>query len=166
MDDLSHDLRPKHPKIIALRTQIDAQNKIIASLLDRNRKRIQNQRELRASMIQSTKEQIAQTEPRAQADALLQYEYDKLDETKARDLKTYNDLQSTLNATALSNTTDLDPVRVVEPASPGVPVPSAWLKMIALALIVGTGAGLGILVLIDRMDDRMNSIGDFPGAFC
>ncbi len=165
MDDLSHDLRPKHPKIIALRTQIDAQNKIIASLLDRNRKRIQNQRELRASMIQSTKEQIAQAEPRAQADSLLQVEYDKLEETKARDLKTYNDLQTTLNATALQNQSDVDPVRVVEPASPGVPVPSAWLKMMALAFIVGTGAGLGILALIDRMDDRMNSIGDFQAHF-
>ncbi len=165
MDDLSHDLRPKHPKIIALRTQIDAQNKIIASLLDRNRKRIQNQRELRASMIQSTKEQIAQAEPRAQADALLQVEYDKLEETKARDLKTYNDLQTTLNATAMQAGSDVDPVRVVEPASTGAPVPSAWLKMMALALIVGTGAGLGILVLIDRMDDRMSSIGDFQAHF-
>ena len=165
MDDLSRDLRPKHPKIIALRTQIDAQNKLIAHILDGIAKSIQGARQLCVSTIQSTKEQIAQAEPRAQADALLQYEYDKLEETKARDLKTYNDLQSTLNATALQNQSDVDPVRVVEPASPGVPVPSSWAKMMALAFLVGTGAGLGILALIDRMDDRMNSIGDFQAHF-
>ena len=165
MDDLSHDLRPKHPKIVALRTQIDGQNKIIASLLERNRKRIQNQRELKGSMIQETKDQIAQAEPKAQANSLLQVEYDKLEETKNRDLKTYNDLQSTLNAAALQTKAEVEPVRIIEQPSPAMPVPSAWLKLMGLALIVGLGTGVGILALIDRMDDRMNSIGDFQLHF-
>ena len=165
IDDLSHDLRPKHPKIVALRTQIDSQNKSINGLLDRNRKRIENQRELVGSMIQSTKDQIAQAEPKAQENSLLQVEFDKLEETKNRDLKTYNDLQTTLNAVALNSKGEVDPVRVMEPASPGVPVPSSWIKVMALALIVGVGGGAGILVLIDRMDDRMSSISDFQAHF-
>ena len=165
MDDLSRDLRPKHPKIVALRAQIDAQNKAIASMIERNRVRIHNNRELVASTIQMTKDQIAEAEPKAQANTLLQVEYDKLQETKNRDLKTYEDLQTTLNSAALQNRADVDPVRLMEPASPAAPIPSAWIKFMALALVVGLGTGIGILALMDRMDDRMNSISDFQMHF-
>ena len=165
MDDLSRDLRPRHPLIVALHSQIDAENKFIASQLSQNRLRNQNQIELVASMIQQTKDDIAVAEPKAQANALLQAEFDKLDEKKQRDVKTYNDLENTLKTAALNNTAEVDPVKIAQKASPAVQIPSSWLKFLSLALIVGLGSGAGILALIDRMDDRMNSIGDFQAQF-
>ena len=165
LDDLSRDLRPKHPKILDLRRQIDAENKLIASQVDQNRADLQDQRDLIASSIQETKNEIAQAEPKAQAKALLQVEFDKLQETKDRDAKTLADLQTTLKTAAIASGAQVDPVHMTEPASPAIQIPSSWLKFLSLALVLGLASGAGILALIDRMDDRMNSVADLQAQF-
>ena len=165
LDDLSRDLKPKHPKIIDLHRQIDAENKFIASQVEHNRQDIERRRDILASLIADTKSEISQAEPKARENSLLQAEYDKLDETKQRDFRTLSDLQDTLKKAAINNTAEVDPVRITQDASPGVQMPSSWPKFLALALILGLASGIGILTLIDRLDDRMSSIADFQAQF-
>ncbi len=165
MDDFSRNMRPKHPKIIALDTAIKSDQKLIASLLEQNRANIQNQMQLVASMIQSTQNDIKAAEPKTLENDLLRAKFDTLQEQKQRDLKTYDDLQTTLRNANLTNKVDLDSVKEIGSASPPEPVPSSWMKALAVAILGGLLSGLGILVLIDRMDDRMGSISDFQQHF-
>ena len=149
LDDFSRDLRPKHPKIIQLNNAIQADQKLIASLLEQNRTRIQNKLALVASMIETTKKDIADAGPKELENDLLRAQFEALKEQKQRDLKTDDDLKTTLRNASLSSKVNLDDVQITGHASPPVPVPS----------------GVGILWLIDRMDDRMGSISDFQQHF-
>jgi succinoglycan biosynthesis transport protein ExoP len=165
LDDFSVDMRPKHPVIIKLHNDIDAQQREIANLLEQNKIRIQNQLVLVRSMIKTTQNDLNAAEPKALDSDLLKAQLDMLEEQKARDLKTYDDLQTTRRNASLSNEVNLDDVQITGHASPPEPVPSGWFKAMAVAIFGGLASGLGILFLIDRMDDRMGSISDFQQHF-
>lgn len=165
LDDLSRDLRPKHPKIIALKAEIERQERLTADLLNQNGKRLANRRELVGSMIKATRDQLEGAKKSALSNDLLQVEFDKLADKKGRDEKTYNDLQKAMIDGSMNVNVDTDSVNVMEPASVAQPVPSMWIKVLALAVACGLGSGIGLLFLIDRMDDRMGSINDFKLNF-
>lgn len=165
LDDLSRDLRPKHPKIIALKAEIERQERLTADLLSQNAKRIANRREFVGSLLKATRDQLEEAKKRALSADLLQVEFDKLADKKGRDEKTYNDLQKAMIDGSMNVNVDSGSVNVMEAASVAELVPSVWIKVLALALALGLGTGVGLLLLIDRMDDRMGSINDFKLNF-
>jgi succinoglycan biosynthesis transport protein ExoP len=165
LDDFSHDMRPKHPKIIGLQNGIDTEKKHLASLLEQSRVRIQDRLTVVREMIQTTKADIKTEEPKELDTDLLHAQLETLVEQKQRDLKTFDDLQSSRNNANLQNKVNLDKVEITGHASPPEPVPSGWVKAMAAAILGGLLSGVGILFLIDRMDDRMGSISDFQQHF-
>jgi capsular exopolysaccharide synthesis family protein len=165
IDDFSRDLRPKHPKMVDLNRQLDQANKVIANLLDQNKTRIANRLQLLDSLIKSTEDEITQAQPKVLQMDLLQAKFDSLQEQKQRDLKTYDELKSALEKASLGQNVDLDRIRVPDHPSLSEPVPSSWVKALAIAVVAGLATGIGILFCIDRMDDRMGSIADFQQNF-
>ena len=164
-DEFANDLRPAHPKMVRFKEQIDAKEKEIANLLDYNRRQIKQRMDIIASTIKTTEAELAPEKDKALENNLLHAELDKIVEKKARDTATYSDLQKTLRDVTLNSEVKDDQIRLLEPASPAVSVPSSWIKILGMALVFGLAAGVGILLLIDRMDDRMGSIGDFQSHF-
>ena len=164
LDDFSRDMRPKHPKIMDLNNKIQSDQRLIANLLEQNRTRIQNKLLLVRSMIKTTEADLKDAEPKALDNDLLRAQYDTLVEQKQRDLKMYDSLQNTRSNASLSKD-NLDDVQITGHASAAEPVPSSWIKAMAVAVLGGLGLGVGILLLIDRMDDRMGSISDFQQHF-
>ena len=165
LDDLSHDLRPKHPKIIALNAKIDYQQKYRDSLVEDARKQIQERQKLVRSMIDTAQKEFDAAYQKAMEVNRLRVKFDQLEEQKARDVRHSEDLQSLL-AKAMSNThISADPIHVMESVSVAEPVPTSWIKTLGLALAGGLAVGVGVLALIDRMDDRMGSINDFQVYF-
>ena len=98
-------------------------------------------------------------------DRVKRAEYDQLIETKKRDQATEEKLTTSLTANTLNIKTTPETIFVMENASEATAVIAPWAKAIAMALLFGVAAGVGILVLIDRMDDRMGSISDFQMHF-
>jgi len=62
-----------------------------------------------------------------------------------------------------SNITDY--VAIQDPASTAVQEPDEWLVPILMGLVMGIGAGAVVLLLFDRLDDRMNSYSEFAALF-
>lgn len=58
-----------------------------------------------------------------------------------------------------------DYVAIQDPASPAYQEPDEWLVPLLTGLILGIGAGAVILLLFDRLDDRMNSFSEFAALF-
>ncbi len=165
MDDFSQNLRPKHPIIIRIQGQIDAQKKTIAQLLSSAESQVKVRRALVQQMIETAKTDLAAAEKKAFDMNLLRGEVDQLQEKKARDLKHFDDLQNSLTKGMSNNNLTADPVHVMDPVTAAEPVPSSWIKMLGLATVAGLISGVAILALIDRMDDRMGSINDFQLHF-
>ena len=164
-DEFAKDMRPAHPKMVRFKEQIEAKDKEIANLLEYNRRQIKQRMEIVGSMIKATEADIAPEKDKALENNLLRAEFDKLVEKKTRDTATYADLQKTLRDATLNADVKGDQMRLLEPASVASSVPSSWIKILGMAFVFGLASGVGILILIDRMDDRMGSIGDFQAHF-
>src|SRR4029079_5340021 len=82
-------------------------------------------------------------------------------------LKTlYDRLTNNLKEIDVSQVVDTaDQVAIMETASTPVSVRPGLIKSLLLGLGCGALAGIGILVLLDRIDDRMASFGEFQHHF-
>ena len=165
LEDLSRDLRDKHPRIIALKASIDRQKKVIDNLIKQNADTIAHRLVAVDSLIKATEQRVHEAESKTLSTDLLRAEYEQKAGKKERDMKNYSDLQIALRNGSISTSVNQEEFNIIEHASVGGLVPSSWLKIIAVAVIGGIAAGAGILLLIDRMDDRMNSISDFQLHF-
>src|SRR5438132_7221960 len=86
---------------------------------------------------------------------------------KAQRLRTlYDRLTNNLKAVNVSQSVDRgDQISIMEMASAPVSVRPGLLKSLLIGLGIGALAGIGILLLLDRIDDRMASFGEFQHHF-
>ena len=163
--DWSRDMRPTHPKIMGFDSQIKGFQGQIDGLLSDSRKRLDYQRQLERNEIAQADQQIHEGESGKFTYDIQHVGYNNLVEQKRRDESTYDSLKKTLTAGNLDKQTNLDPIHLVDPASPAVLMPVNWIKTLVLALAVGLGLGVGILLILEQMDDRMTTVGAFQSAF-
>ena len=73
----------------------------------------------------------------------------------------YGELRGRYQEAALASASSLPDVRVLDRASPPtVPVVDARLRAALLSLLVGLGAGIGLALLLDRVDSRIQYASD------
>ncbi len=166
-DQFVRDLRPAHPKMKRYEDSIKQKETEITNLLEYNRKQIKQRMDMVGSMIKEAEAAIPVEKDKTLQKSQLQAEFDLLAEKKARDVSTYADLQKALRDSSLNSEVKGkgDQMRLLQPASTALLVPSSWIKILGMAFVFGTALGVGILFLIDRMDDRMGSISDFQLHF-
>jgi polysaccharide biosynthesis transport protein len=165
-DTLSKDLRPKHPKIIKLNDEIAKSENLIklyradtVEKLDTRRKSIGKQMENLQSNIKEWESKALDLSQR-----LAQFNRVK---GKVDRLKTlYDRLTNNLKEVNVSQSVDSgDQISIMEMAGPPVSVRPGLLKSLLIGLGCGALAGIGILLLLDRIDDRMASFGEFQHQF-
>ncbi|HAF02665.1 MAG TPA: hypothetical protein DIT76_06510 [Spartobacteria bacterium] len=165
-DTLAKDLRPKHPKIVKLNDEISKQEKLIdlfradtVEKLETRRKSIGKQMEnLRANI----KEWEAKALDLSQRLALFNRVKGKVDRLKTL----YDRLTNNLKEVDVSQVVDSgDQVGIMDMATPPISVRPGLIKSLLIGLGCGLLAGIGILILLDRIDDRMASFGEFQRQF-
>ncbi|MFL6514669.1 MAG: polysaccharide biosynthesis tyrosine autokinase [Chthoniobacterales bacterium] len=165
-DTLAKDLRPKHPKILKLNDEITKQERLIelyrndtVEKLDTRRKSIGKQMENLQSNI---KEWEAKALDLSQRLAQFNRVKGKVDRLKLL----YDRLTNNLKEIDVSQVVDSgDQVGIMEAASAPMSVRPGLIKSLLLGLGCGAFAGILILILLDRIDDRMASIGEFQHHF-
>lgn len=164
-EDLGRDLRPAHPKMKALAAELAKQQKSVDELLRQNKGLVKDQLALARSLIQRTQVEIDAAKTNALAVDEQRAVLDKLRTKRDRDDAHYNGLQKSLTDLKLNTNVEQDTITVLQRASAPVSVKSGWFKNLALGVIAGLAAGVGILLLLDRIDDRMGSFSDFQNHF-
>lgn len=165
-DTLAKDLRPKHPKILKLNDEIMKVERLIdlyrqdtVEKLDTRRKSIGKQMENLQSNI---KEWEAKALDLSQRLAQFNRVKGKVDRLKTL----YDRLTANLKDVDVSQVVDsADQVAVMESASAPMSVRPGLIKSLLLGLGIGAFAGIAILILLDRIDDRMASFGEFQHHF-
>jgi polysaccharide biosynthesis transport protein len=165
-DTLGKDLRPKHPKILKLNDEIMKEERLIdlyradtVEKLDTRRKSIGKQMENLQSNI---KEWEAKALDLSQRLAQFNRVKGKVDRLKTL----YDRLTNNLKDIDVSQTIDSsDQVSIMENATSPVSVRPGLIKSLLIGLGCGALAGIGILILLDRIDDRMASFGEFQHHF-
>jgi succinoglycan biosynthesis transport protein ExoP len=165
-ETLSKDLRPKHPKIIKLNDEITKQEKLIELYRQDTVEKLDTRRKSIGKQMENLQTNIKEWEAKALDLSQRLAQFNRI-KAKAERLKTlYDRLLNNLKDVNVSQSVDSgDQISIMEMAGAPVSVRPGLLKSLLIGLGIGVLAGIGILLLLDRIDDRMASFGEFQHHF-
>ncbi len=165
-DALSKDLRPKHPKIIKLNDDIAKQESLIGLFRADAVEKLATRRLSIGKQMENLQANIKEWETKALDLSQRLANFNRL-KGKVDRLKTlYDRLTNNLKDVGVSQVVDTgDQVSIMETASAPISVRPGLLKSLLIGLGCGGLAGIAILLLLDRIDDRMASFGEFQHHF-
>src|SRR5664279_5729866 len=165
-DTLGRDLRPKHPKILKLNDEVTKQERLIELFRTDTVEKLDTRRKSIGKQMENLQSNIKEWEAKALdlSQRLAQFNRVK---GKVDRLKTlYDRLTNNLKEVNVSESVDGgDQISIMEMAGPPISVRPGLLKSLLIGLGCGAVAGILILLLLDRIDDRMASFGEFQHQF-
>jgi succinoglycan biosynthesis transport protein ExoP len=165
-DTLAKDLRPKHPKIIKLNDLITEQGNLIGLYRQDAVEKLETRRKSIGKQMENLQANIKEWEAKALdlSQRLAQFNRVK---GKVDRLKTlYDRLTNNLKEIDVSQVVGGDDqVSIMEMGTPPVSVRPGLIKSLLIGLGAGAVAGIAILFLLDRIDDRMASFSEFQHHF-
>ncbi|MEY2564277.1 MAG: polysaccharide biosynthesis transport protein [Verrucomicrobiota bacterium] len=165
-DTLAKDLRPKHPKIIKLNDEVKKQEKLIELFRQDTVEKLETRRKSIGKQMENLQVNIKEWESKALDLSQRLAQFNRI-KGKADRLKLlYDRLTNSLKDVNVSQSVDSsDQISIMEMATTPISVRPGLLKSLLIGLGCGALAGLGILLLLDRIDDRMASFGEFQHQF-
>jgi polysaccharide biosynthesis transport protein len=165
-DTLSKDLRPKHPKIIKLNDEIDKQEKLIALYRQDAVEKLDNRRKSIGKQMENLQSNIKEWEKKALVLSQQLAQFNRVKGKVDRQKQLYDRLTNSLKDVDMSQVVDAgDQVGIMENATTPVSVRPGLVVSLLVGFGFGAFAGLVILVLLDRIDDRMASFTEFQHYF-
>lgn len=165
-DTLSRDLRPRHPKIIKLNDEIAKQENLITLFRADAVEKLATRRLSIGKQMENLQTNIKEWEVKALDLSQRLAEFNRL-KGKVDRLKTlYDRLSNSIRDVGVSQSVDgSDQISIMETATMPTSVRPGLIKSLLIGLAMGLLAGIGILLLLDRIDDRMASFGEFQHHF-
>ena len=165
-DTLARDLRPKHPKIIKLNDEIAKQENLIGLFRADAVEKLATRRNSIGKQMENLQTNIKEWEAKALDLSQRLAQFNRL-KGKVDRLKTlYDRLTNNLKEVGVSQVVDAgDQVSIMEMASAPQSVRPGLIKSLLIGLGCGALAGIAILLLLDRIDDRMASLSEFQHHF-
>jgi succinoglycan biosynthesis transport protein ExoP len=165
-ETLSKDLRPKHPKIIKLDDEIAKAESLIKLYRQDAVEKLETRRKSIGKQMENLQASIKEWEHKALDLSQRLASFNRV-KGKVDRLKTlYDRLTNSLKEVNVSQSVDGgDQISIMEMAGPPLSVRPGLLKSLLVGLGCGGLAGIAILLLLDRIDDRMASIGEFQHHF-
>ena len=165
-DTLSKDLRPNHPKILKLNDEITKQEKLISLFRADTLERLKTRRESIGKQMENLQTNIKEWEAKALDLSQRLAQFNRI-KGKVDRLKTlYDRLTGNLKDVDVSQVVGgEDQVSIMEMASVPISVRPGLVKSLLIGFGIGALVGLAILLLLDRIDDRMASFSEFQHHF-
>src|SRR3989440_4117117 len=165
-ETLAKDLRPNHPKIIKLNDEITKQDKLIELFRADTLERLKTRRESIGKQMENLQTNIKEWEAKALDLSQRLASFNRI-KGKVDRLKTlYDRLTNNLKDIDVSQVTGSeDQVSIMEMATAPISVRPGLIKSLLIGFGIGALAGLAILILLDRIDDRMASFSEFQHHF-
>jgi polysaccharide biosynthesis transport protein len=165
-DTLAKDLRPNHPKIIKLKDEISKQEKLIELFRADTLEKLKTRRESIGKQMENLQTNVKEWEAKALDLSQRLAQFNRI-KGKVDRLKTlYDRLTNNLKDIDVSQVTGSeDQVSIMEMATAPISVRPGLIKSLLIGFGIGALAGLAILILLDRIDDRMASFSEFQHHF-
>jgi capsular exopolysaccharide synthesis family protein len=164
--NLSEYLRPKHPDIVALDDEIANQEKLLEVFKGQSQEQLQNLRHSLELEINDLGNQIAEWNGKAMDTSKKLADYAVLKENERRLQNLYDQLQATLQTLETEKgIISQESVSIFEPATAATSAPPATTKHLSMAGLIGLMLGVGILLFLNRLDDRIDSFIELEQQF-
>ena len=162
---MSEYLRPKHPKMINLSEDISRREKLLGILRQQSLDQLESRRGSLTLQLQNLEAQIKEWETKSLDVSKRMAEYQKIRANNQRIQGLYDRLLATMQTVGVNKDISPESVTIMQPASPAYANIGNVPQSLLLAGLLGLAAGMGLLVLIDRLDDRINSFTELEDLF-
>lgn len=165
LKEWSEILRPKHPRMLALTEEIVRRESILRIFQEQSAEQLAHQRESLSLQITNLEREIKDLDVRSLdlSSKLAQYERLVANQQNLQNLR--DNLQRAIQSIGVEKEINPDTVTTLDRASPAVSAHGSLVQAYLLAAVLGLLASLGVLLLVDRLDDRPASFTDLQDMF-
>ena len=157
--------KESHPQVMEISQEINGQEALLKEYETQIQDEMRAQRESINRMVVVLDKQVAEREKEAIELGAKLAEHKKLQDESMVAKDAYQKMFERAENFQNMFNTQSDYVAVQERATTASEHTDDWKMPIIIGLIVGLGAGVIILLLFDRLDDRMNSFSEFQALF-
>lgn len=158
-------LKPRHPRIIKLNEDIARQERLLEIYKQQSLEQLENRRNSLALQITNLDNEIKEGKIKSLDISQKMAEFDRIRANKQRTQNLYDRLLATMQTLGVDKDISQESVAVMQRASPPIPSDTSLVKSLIIAAVLGLLAGVGVLLLVDRFDDRPTSFTDLQDMF-
>jgi capsular exopolysaccharide synthesis family protein len=163
--NLSRFLRPKHPKIEALNGEITRKEQLLDIYRADSREALDSRKRALLITIQNLEKDVKESDTLNLEIGRKMADYQRLKATASRVQSTYLRLQQTMQTLDVNKQITPEGVTIMERATAAQPSRAELSRSLLMASLVGLGISIAILLLLDRLDDRLNSFTELEQSF-
>jgi capsular exopolysaccharide synthesis family protein len=165
LDSLLIQFKQQHPMVQDVTEELAAQKALLASYAEQIQQEMNTQMADIERRVQVLDAQIVEKQKEALDLGGKIAEHEKLEKAAESAKMTYDKLFDRVESIQSVFNTQADFVAIQERAINAYENVEDWVMPIVIGLIGGMGIGIVILLLFDRLDDRMNSYSEFQTLF-
>jgi capsular exopolysaccharide synthesis family protein len=164
-DDLGRYLRPKHPKMIALNEDIEKMDKLLEIFRGQTKEQLKEREHTLEVQIANLETDVKVWEGKTVEISKKMASYQDIKERIQRLQNISDSLFATENTVDLEKKISPESVSILEAATPGAVADPPFVYCAAVAGLVGLAIGIGLLLFLDRLDDRPHSFVELQDLF-
>jgi polysaccharide biosynthesis transport protein len=164
-DQLGQYLRPKHPKIIAMNEEIARQENLLNIFREQSQEQLKKRQHTLEVQVQNLENQIKEWELKAVDASKKLADYGSLKENNTRLQTMYDQLLATMHTLDVNKGVGQESVTILMPATSAMLARPQLSRQYGKAGLLGLVAGIGLLLFLNRLDDRPNSLSEMEQMF-
>ncbi|NCY20511.1 polysaccharide biosynthesis tyrosine autokinase [bacterium] len=158
LEQLSKYLRPKHPKILALKDEITRNERKLEIVRQQSQESVTEKRQAIQLQITNLEKLVAESETKALDVGRKMAEFEKMKSERERQQQLYDRLLGTVQNVNVSQDVSQFDVNILEKATPALSIKPGFVRSLAIGLGVGLILSGGFLFLLDRFNDRVSTV--------
>lgn len=164
-EELGRDLRPKHPRMIALNEEIDRRERLLAIFRQQTGEQLDSRKDSLKRQIKQLEAQVREWDALALDTSRKNAEFQRIKANSQRTQALYDRLIGTMQTLDVNKQISPESVTILENASPARAERAGLARRLALGALAGLAGGLFLLLLLDRFDDRIGSFSELQDLF-
>ena len=165
LKELSQFLKHKHPKIVALNEDIARRERLLDIFRQQSAEELESRKQSLALQILNTERDVKESEVKNLEISRKSAEYQRLKAGSQRIQALYDRLLLTMQTLDVNKEISPESVTIMEKASVSVPDKAKSSKGLLLGLLAGLGLSALVLLVLNRLDDTMNSFTELEALF-
>lgn len=165
LDELVKTYQPEHPKVVKLREEIAQMEKLVEVYGQESMEQLENRKVSMKYRIDNLEKAIAEWEGKVLDLNRRMAEYNRIKSKLTRMQNLHEKLLSSMQNINVSKSLDQEILSIMEKASPAYSTKFGMSKKLSSAAMFGLVMAMIILLLIDRIDDRVNSLTELRDHF-
>ena len=164
-EELGEFLRPQHPKMVGMQEELARRERLLEFYRQQSKEDVEDRKVALAKQIEQIQLEVNEWDKRVLQLSRQRAEYNKQQLNSQRIQALYDRLLATMQTLDVNKEINPESVQIMEKASLALPDVPELSERLPMAAILGLALGVGLLMLIDRLDDRLNSLTELAEVF-